>query len=164
MDETRIIARIRSGGQSGVDRAALDAARAASVPICGWCPADGWAEDLTEAPGLLASYPEMRETPSDDPAERTKWNVRDAEATLIICVGGKAVSPGTLATIEFAKALGKPCMATDGTHPERVLEWLRGVGAGHALTLNVAGPRESQSPGIYDTAFRFVTELLAIDA
>ena len=79
-----LIATIRSGGQTGVDRGALDAARAAGVPIEGWCPAGGWAEDLPEAPGLRTDYPELRETPSREPAQRTEWNVRDSDVTLII--------------------------------------------------------------------------------
>ncbi|MGO1311979.1 MAG: YpsA SLOG family protein, partial [Brevibacterium aurantiacum] len=81
---TSLIAAIRSGGQTGVDRGALDAARAAGVTIEGWCPAGGWAEDLPGAPGLLTDYPESRETPSPEPAQRTEWNVRDSEVTLII--------------------------------------------------------------------------------
>lgn len=78
---TPLFAAIRSGGQTGVDRGALDAARAAGVPIVGWCPAGGWAEDLTETPGLLTDYPELRETPSPEPAQRTEWNVRDSDVT-----------------------------------------------------------------------------------
>ena len=50
------ITRIRSGGQSGVDRAALDFARCQNIEICGWCPKGGWAEDYPEAPGIKAMY------------------------------------------------------------------------------------------------------------
>ena len=57
------IARIRSGGQTGVDRAALDFARKHNMEICGWCPKGGWAEDYPEEPGILAVYPELQETP-----------------------------------------------------------------------------------------------------
>ena len=57
-----IVARIRSGGQTGVDRAALDTARKYNIEICGWCPKGGWAEDYLEAPGILAEYLELKET------------------------------------------------------------------------------------------------------
>ena len=56
------IIRIRSGGQSGVDRAALDFARCQNIEICGWCPKGGWAEDYPEAPGIKEMYPELQET------------------------------------------------------------------------------------------------------
>ena len=49
----RKIARIRTGGQSGVDRAALDFAIEHNIPYCGWCPKGGWAEDYPDPPGLL---------------------------------------------------------------------------------------------------------------
>ena len=60
---TANIIRIRSGGQSGVDRAALDFARQHRIEICGWCPKGGWAEDSDVPPGLLEDYPELTETP-----------------------------------------------------------------------------------------------------
>jgi hypothetical protein len=72
--------KILSGGQTGVDRAALDVAIARAMPYGGWCPRGGWAEDFSDSPGLLATYPHLRETPSRDPAQRTDWNVRDADA------------------------------------------------------------------------------------
>ena len=53
-----------SGGQTGADRAALQAAIATGTPYGGWCPKDGWAEDLPRPPGVLALYPNLRETPS----------------------------------------------------------------------------------------------------
>ena len=70
---------IVSGGQSGVDRAALDAALARGLDAGGWCPAHRWAEDGP----VPARYP-LRETPSADPAQRTRWNVRDSDATLVL--------------------------------------------------------------------------------
>jgi hypothetical protein len=68
---------VRSGGQSGVDRAALDVAIAHSIPYSGWCPLGGWAEDFPTPPGLLAAYPQLTETPSAETEQRTAWNVRD---------------------------------------------------------------------------------------
>ena len=90
-----IIARIRSGGQTGVDRAALDTARKFNIKICGWCPRGGWAEDCPEAPGILAEYPELKETPEVEPWQRTLWNMRDADAILTIVPEGSGASEGT---------------------------------------------------------------------
>ena len=97
MELMKRIRKIRSGGQTGVDRAALDAARQCGLKICGWCPKGGWAEDCPEPPGLLALYPELRETPLENVSQRTVWNVRDADATLIICPEEPAVNTLTCA-------------------------------------------------------------------
>jgi hypothetical protein len=75
-DNTR--RKIISGGQTGIDRASLDAAIEMGVDYCGWCPKGGWAEDFRQPPGLLARYPLLREAPSAEPIQRTEWNVRDA--------------------------------------------------------------------------------------
>src|SRR5262245_53687608 len=75
---------IISGGQTGVDRAALDAAIALGIPYGGWSPKGGWAEDMPSPPGILAHYPALRETSSADPSERTELNVRDSDATLLL--------------------------------------------------------------------------------
>jgi hypothetical protein len=99
---------IITGGQSGVDRAALDAAIALGIPYGGWCPKDGWAEDFPHPPGLLARYPRLSETPSADPAERTEWNVRDSDACLILTdANGIAASRGTALAHELAPRYGK---------------------------------------------------------
>ena len=88
--------KLLSGGQSGVDRAVLDVAIERCVDYGGWCPKDGGAEDFSAPPGLLAKYPKLKETPLADPAQRTEWNVRDADACLIvIAAGGWQVSEGT---------------------------------------------------------------------
>lgn len=71
--------KIVSGGQTGVDRAALDVAMALGLEIGGWCPAGRWAEDGP----IDARYP-LNETPSADPAQRTEWNVCDSDGTLIL--------------------------------------------------------------------------------
>src|ERR1700728_4470550 len=101
--------KLLSGGQSGVDRAALDVAIERGLPYAGWCPKDGWAEDFPAPPGVLAKYPQLQETPSADPAQRTEWNVRDADACLIIVeAGGSSVSDGTVLARELTQRYGKP--------------------------------------------------------
>ena len=142
---------IRSGGQSGVDRAALDAARNCKITICGWCPKGGWAEDYPDPPGILALYPELRETPSARIEQRTVWNVRDADATLIIDPTQPGASPGTALTAKAAKAFGKPCLVVRSENSvQEVIDWLAGLG--DELILNIAGPRESECEGVYAKA------------
>src|SRR6476469_1900022 len=74
---------IRTGGQTGVDRAALLVAIELGIPYVGWCPRDGRADDRQTPPGLLGEFPNLRPTPSTDRRQRTAWNVRDADASLI---------------------------------------------------------------------------------
>ena len=110
---------IVSGGQSGVDRAALDVAVARDIDYAGWCPRGGWAEDFPTPPGLLAHYPKLEETPLADPAQRTEWNVRDANAILIVVgEGGTAVSKGTALAVALAQRYRHPTMTIDPNDPE----------------------------------------------
>jgi hypothetical protein len=143
--EERMIERIVSGGQTGVDRAALDLALELGLPCGGWCPKGRKAEDGPIAP----CYP-LRETPSDDYAQRTEWNVRDSDGTLVLTVGPP--TEGTAFTVAVAARLKKPCLVVDLAEPmqaDSVRSWL----ARHRIkALNVAGPRESKSPGIYQKA------------
>lgn len=156
---TRKIARIRSGGQTGADRAALDAARELNIPICGWVPAGGLAEDMPEAPGLLARYPELQESPSQSYVERTALNVRDAHATLVVAPSGLEPCSGTQMTVRFAEAMCRPCLVIRGVEEVgAVRKWLEGLGM--ELTLNIAGPRESKAPGTYEITKQVVNTLL----
>lgn len=101
--------KIISGGQTGVDRAALDEAIARGMDWGGWCPKGGWAEDFPDPPGLLARYPRLKPTPQSNPVQRTEWNVRDSDATLIITAGeGMAVSIGSRRAHRWAHQHGKP--------------------------------------------------------
>lgn len=154
----KIIERIRSGGQTGADRAALDAARDAGVPIVGWCPKGGWAEDYPNPPGLCLAYPELKETPSLQTEQRTEWNVRDSNATLILYQTGKTDSPGTSLTEKISAELKKPFLVADANNQEKIFSWLKTLGKG--ITLNIAGPRESESPGIYNNVYSLVEKLL----
>src|ERR1700730_11515530 len=121
--------KLLSGGQSGVDRAVLDVAIALGIDYGGWCPKNGWAQGLFAPPRLLAKYQRLRERPLADPAQRTEWNVRDADACMIvIAAGGLAVSKGTALAEELAHRHRKPLMVVDLGDPEPVEHaalWLR---------------------------------------
>jgi hypothetical protein len=151
------LGRIVSGGQSGADRAALDWAIRHDVPYGGWCPLGGLAEDLAEPPGLLAAYPELRETSRPDVDDRTTLNVRDSDGTLLVILPGTEPSGGTAFTRDEALRLGRRHLLTDGVDPAVVRAWLESLPDG--MTLNVAGPRESKSPGIYLAVTALLDEL-----
>jgi hypothetical protein len=160
--------KVTSGGQSGVDRAALDAAIACGVDYGGWCPRGGWAEDFPQPPGLLANYPRLIETPSADPAQRTEWNVRDANTILIVVdEAGVAVSKGTTLAVGLTKQYRRPALTIDPNAQDaraRTTAWLaehRGA-FGDGFVLSIGGPRESEAPGIYARALRFLRDVLRI--
>ena len=143
-----------SGGQTGVDRAALDVAIALGIAHGGWCPLGRIAED-----GPIPDFYHLREHPSPKYSDRTKCNVIDSDATLILY--GSNLEGGTFKTFRHAETLGKPCLKIRLTHRgrfERVREWLVHH---HVLTLNVAGPRASKEPVIYQRAFDYLVELFS---
>jgi hypothetical protein len=136
--------RIISGGQTGVDRAALDVALELGLECAGWCPAGRLAED-----GRIDDRYPLRETPSAEYAERTQWNVRDSDASLILAPGEP--EGGTALAVELARDLHKPLLQVDPrtASPEEVREWLRRHRVG---ALGVGGPRASEWPEGYETA------------
>ena len=147
--------KIIAGGQTGVDRAALDVALALARPCGGWCPRGRLAED-----GPLPPVYPLQETPTDGPAERTAWNVRDADGTLVLTAGDP--DPGTDLTLRLAHQLGKPVYQVDLRSPAplpAIHAWLTTHGI---RTLNVAGPRESAQPGIYTLAAGLLFDLLTL--
>lgn len=160
------VTKIVSGGQTGVDRAALDTAIARAIPYGGYCPSGGWSEDYTSPPGLLVDYPLLRETPGRQPAQRTEWNVRDSDATLILVnTQGLACSAGTVFTQEQAQHYCKLCLVIDlGTFDalNQATSWIEAFNG--AYVLNVAGPRESEAPGIYASARSFLDELMHLSS
>jgi hypothetical protein len=155
--------KIISGGQTGADRAALDAAIGLGLPYGGWVPKGGLAEDFPHAPGLLGKYPKLREAATSDPAERTQLNVRDSGATLVFVTElDTAASPGTLLTEATARALGRPLLIVRADRPDAarsIKDWLRDLG--HVNVLNIAGPRESEAPGIYALSREVLEKVLA---
>lgn len=140
--------KIISGGQTGVDRAALDWACSYRIPHGGWCPQGRRASD-----GPLSLKYQLRETESPGYRQRTKLNVQDSDATLILNVG--ELDGGSLQTLQFAERMGKPNLVVQIDQVAldelagRITEWLI---AGKFSTLNVAGPREEKRPGIYALA------------
>jgi hypothetical protein len=152
--------KILSGGQTGVDRAALDAAIANGIACGGWCPKGGWAEDMPRPPGLLALYPMLQQTPLADPVQRTEWNVRDGGVLLVLRDNRRLSSPGTEHAILHAHELGRPVVILDVGRPEDIdhaAACFRGSGEADRLVC-IAGPRESEAPGIYKAASAFLGE------
>ncbi|MCS7238857.1 MAG: putative molybdenum carrier protein [Thermoguttaceae bacterium] len=145
--------KIISGGQTGVDRAALDTAIELGLSHGGWCPAERWAEDGTIPPRY-----QLEETPSSRPEVRTEWNVRDSDGTLILARG--ALFGGTAYTVEIARRLGRPCLIVDLRCPPPLAEIRDWICRHRIRRLNVAGPRESNAPGIYQEARDFLHRLL----
>ena len=147
---------IVSGGQTGADRGALDAALALNVPIGGWVPKGRLAED-----GRIPDVYPMQESDSPDYAVRTRLNVRDSDGTLIISHG--SLRGGSAFTEQCALELGRPWMHVDLTAQsiEQALDGVRSWIARHeVLKLNVAGPRHSQDPEIYRLSFTLTSEIL----
>jgi hypothetical protein len=140
-----MIRKLVSGGQTGVDRAALDLALELGLPCGGWCPLGRKAED-----GPIPPHYPLTETPTDTYEERTELNVRDADGTLVIVRG--SAEGGTALTIDHAIRTMKPHLVVNlsgGVDPAAVQQWLD---AQSIRVLNVAGPRESEAPGIYSQA------------
>jgi hypothetical protein len=144
---------IISGGQTGADRAALDFAMQHGFPHGGWCPAGRLAED-----GCIAARYQLRETPGSVYEQRTEWNVRDSDGTVIVSRDARLYG-GSLLTAEFARRLRKPLLHLHAGNPlEPAGKQLRRFIAQHAIrVLNVAGPRASSVPNLE----AFVKELLA---
>jgi hypothetical protein len=142
-----------SGGQTGVDRAALDVAIALGIPHGGWCPRGRRAED-----GVIPERYALREHDSAEYAARTEANVVDSDATLIVARGEP--TGGTALTRELARRHGKRlCVVDLAASPDvdAVRAWIE---AERITTLNVAGPRESQQAGIGRAAVDFLTRVL----
>lgn len=153
MSRSGLVARLISGGQTGVDRAALDAAIALGIECGGWCPLGRLAEDGP----IDRRYP-LTETPTPDYDERTLWNVRDSDGALVLAWGEPTA--GTAYTIACARMLRKPCLVVNLQTGPNAAEVRRWIAENRIDTLNVAGPRASLHPDIYETARRFLLDVL----
>jgi hypothetical protein len=158
--------KVVSGGQTGVDRAALDAAMELGFEVGGWCPRDRRSED-----GAVPTKYPLRETAARSYAVRTEWNVRDSDGTLILVLN--EISSGTRLTVDAAKSHGKPLKIEHLAAPkssgllnvdespsekvESVVEWIQRE---EIRVLNIAGPRGSSSKDMYPKAKEFVIAVL----
>jgi hypothetical protein len=149
-----MLRKIISGGQTGVDRAGLDAAMEAGIPIGGFCPKGRLAEDGT----IPEIYP-LEELESQESHCRTEKNVMDSDGTLILNKGD--MTHGTKLTLDFTIRHCKPSLIVQldeaPLDPVHVTRWIKGQ---YISTLNIAGPRESKSSeGIYKDAYSYLEKV-----
>lgn len=149
--------RIISGAQTGVDRAALDVALELGIPCGGWVPKGRLDED-----GRIPDrYPGLNETETSEWDQRTEANVRDSDGTLVLSRG--PLTGGSKFTADVAARLERPCLVLDlvkltrGEAVRAAREW---IDAERIAVLNVAGPRRSKDPGLYELASGVLRELL----
>jgi hypothetical protein len=145
---------ILSGGQTGVDRAALDVAIALGLEHGGWCPRGRKAED-----GRIDDRYHLRETESSEYHVRTEMNVQAADATLILACG--ELVGGAKLTEIFAKRYAARYRIVNLNEPidfHTLQVWMRSE---KIAVLNIAGPRESTQPGVYQQAFTTLHRLLS---
>lgn len=144
---------IISGGQSGVDRAALDFALENGISCGGYCPKGRLAED-----GIIDKKYPLLETQSSIYQERTRLNIEQSDAILVIFE--KDLGKGTKLAIEFAEKTNKPIfvakMPSNNQLLEEVIIWLNKL---KPIRLNIAGPRESSDMGIYEKTYTFLTDV-----
>jgi hypothetical protein len=135
------IEKIISGGQTGADRAALDWALEHQVPHGGWCPKGRKAED-----GSVPAKYDLKETPSEDYAQRTEWNVRDSDLTVIF-TEFPDLSGGSLLTAQMASKYRKAWihLPWGGDGIQQIKSFLE---FHKPKVLNVAGPRASHDPDV----------------
>ena len=150
--------KIVSGGQTGADRGALDAALAAGVLCGGWCPHDRMAEDGPIDP----KYP-VTPLPGAGYRERTRKNVQDSDATVLFSFGPP--DGGTLVTLDDCQAFRKPHLLIDAathTPDQAAASILAFIRREQIHTLNIAGPRASREPRIYEYVLEVTAKVLAV--
>jgi hypothetical protein len=149
------ILKIISGGQTGVDQGALDAAMQLQLPTGGFCPKGR----LSENGPIPKQYQNLTETATSDYTFRTLQNIQASTGTLI-CVTKKPLSGGTRLTHLLAKKNRKPCLIIDMTQPFNFHFFETWVSTHKISCLNIAGPRESCFPGIQQQTCLFLEKLL----
>lgn len=147
-----MLSKVVSGGQTGADRAALDWAIKRGIPYGGWCPQGRKAED-----GTIDQRYRLVETPSDDYSQRTEWNVRDSDATAVFSIL-RELHGGSLLTIKLAEQYNKPVihLCKEDEQSNQAQELRSFIENFRINILNVAGPRASDEPGVY----QFVSSVL----
>ena len=154
-----LLERIISGGQTGADIAALDFAIANGIPHGGWCPAGRKSED-----GPIDRRYQLKETASSGYVQRTEWNARDSDGTVVFSIEPE-LSGGSKKTVFLAHKHGKPVLriSRDGgpASPEQALR--RFIQENNIKALNVAGPRASTEPNVYDFVLEVLSKALAVE-
>lgn len=146
--------KIVTGGQSGVDRAAMDVALQLGLELGGWCPRGRWAED-----GPIPLHYPLVECDSDTPAVRTEKNVIDSDGTVVVTREG--VGDGTTLTIECAQRYHRPHLVLSLDAPPDTEAFWKWVQDNRIKVLNIAGPRESFAPGkVYEPALETIKSLI----
>ncbi len=123
------------------------------IPCGGWCPKGRLAED-----GPIPGRYLLAETKSKKYIERTRLNVRDSDGTLILTAAPP--SGGTADAIAFAEKTGRPLLVIDPMDAGVVARARAWLAERRVRVLNLAGPRESERPGMYDAARKFLLKLL----
>ncbi len=145
---------IISGGQTGVDRAALDFALKNNIQCGGWCPLGRLAED-----GVISHKYPLKETKTSKYEERTRLNVKDSDGTLILYEN--EMDEGTVLTHKLALEMNKPVLTIklpvgQAFNKELFSNWITNS---NISALSIGGPRESSSPGIYKLTYSFLKNL-----
>ncbi len=158
------LTRVISGGQTGVDQAALRAARDCGLEIGGWCPPGRICESGLIPPEFPLVETERERSPDAlgvPRSQRTEWNVRDSDGTLVITAGEPVTDGGTNWAIQCATGYEKPllvCQVDDLDAVRTIQQWIAAV---RIETLSVGGPSESSAPGIGEKAYALVKRVLS---
>jgi hypothetical protein len=150
------VRKIITGGQTGADRAALDFALENNFEIGGWIPKNRLAEDGR----IPEKYPNLRETETENPAERTELNVRDSDATLIFSHGN--LKGGSKLTLEMCDKHARLHLHIDFEKidfAQAVKKAQQFVIFSNCQTLNIAGTRASEDARIYEKTKDFLNQL-----
>lgn len=149
---TKFPIQIISGGQTGVDRAALDFALDNNIPCGGWCPRGRMAEDGS----IPDKYP-LKEIDDPSYAARTKKNLLEGDGTLVLYI--KDPDKGTKLTIEYCRQENKPILSLQIYYQKNIEEASNWIQENQIRKLNIAGPRASSEPEIYQAAYEFLKQL-----